>query len=105
MKIATIVVAMAIAALTGRAEAGEQAIGLYELNSGSGYDPESGVIVDHGGNIFGETVIGGNGPCVGYAGCGTVYELSPPSERGNPWTISVLYNFQGGQDGGSFFGA
>jgi hypothetical protein len=32
-------------------------------------------------------------------GCGTVYELSPPTARGSPWTETVIYNFRGDKDG------
>ncbi len=32
-------------------------------------------------------------------GCGIVYELSPPTQKGGPWTETILYNFQGGNDG------
>jgi hypothetical protein len=32
-------------------------------------------------------------------GCGTVFELSPPGQKGGAWTESVIYNFQGNTDG------
>jgi hypothetical protein len=32
-------------------------------------------------------------------GCGIVYELSPPVQKGGDWTETVLYNFQGNTDG------
>jgi hypothetical protein len=35
----------------------------------------------------------------GTVGCGTVYELSPPKEKGGAWTEKVLYSFKGGKDG------
>src|ERR1035437_1017268 len=49
--------------------------------------PQSGVIFDSAGNLYGTTQGGGTG------GCGTVYELSPSSSG---WTEKVLYNFQCG---------
>jgi uncharacterized repeat protein (TIGR03803 family) len=33
------------------------------------------------------------------AGCGTVYELSPPKQKGGPWTERLRYSFKGGNDG------
>ena len=73
---------------------------LFEFDGASGYSPGAGVITDRHGTIYGTTTIGGDGPCLGGAGCGTVYALSPPS-GGGPWVFNKLYDFQGGQDGSS----
>ena len=54
-----------------------------------------GVILDNAGNIYGMSFGGGTGNCFG-AGCGTVYKLTP---SGGSYTPSVLYSFQGGNDG------
>jgi hypothetical protein len=67
-----------------------------------GATPEGGLVIDAAGNLYGTTGYGGSGPCLllgGSVGCGTVYELSPPAKQGDPWTETVLYSFQGGQDG------
>ena len=67
-----------------------------------GATPEGGLVIDQTGNLYGTTGYGGSGPCLllgGAVGCGTVYELSPPAKRGDPWTETVLYSFQGGKDG------
>jgi hypothetical protein len=67
-----------------------------------GLTPEGGVIIDRQGNLYGTATLGGNGPCIllgSAAGCGIVYELSPPTQKGGPWTETILYNFQGGNDG------
>jgi hypothetical protein len=64
--------------------------------------PQGGVILDASGNVYGTTAYGGTGGCVllgTTVGCGTVYELSPPTQKGGQWTYTVLYNFQGGKDG------
>jgi hypothetical protein len=74
---------------------------LLEFDSATGYVPGAGVITNRLGTIFGTTTIGGNGPCSGGAGCGTVFALSPPSAAGGSWVIDKLYDFQGGQDGSS----
>jgi uncharacterized repeat protein (TIGR03803 family) len=64
--------------------------------------PAGGVILDAAGNVYGTTAYGGTGGCILLgitAGCGTVYELSPPIKKGDPWTETILYSFQGGNDG------
>jgi hypothetical protein len=61
-----------------------------------------GLIIDQAGNLYGVTAYGGSGGCVLVgvpAGCGTVYELSPPLTKGGKWTYTVLYNFKSGKDG------
>lgn len=58
---------------------------------GDGSTPNTGMIMDASGNIFGTTQRGG-----GACNCGTVYELSP---AGQSWTLTILYAFTGGNDG------
>jgi uncharacterized repeat protein (TIGR03803 family) len=58
-------------------------------------------IADKAGNLYGTTYEGGNGLCQDYAltwGCGVVYKLSPPA-TGALWTETLLYQFQGKDDG------
>jgi hypothetical protein len=72
----------------------------HDQNDGSG--PTGRLLADSSGNLYGVTGYGGSGPCVLFGtptGCGTVYEPSPPKQKGGAWTESVLYNFQGGKDG------
>jgi hypothetical protein len=93
---------------------------LYGFNGTDGSFPAGSVIIDANNNLYGTAAYGGSGTCIllGYnVGCGVVYELSPPQQKGGSWTYSVLYNFQGGNDGryplgnlaldkaGSLFGA
>jgi len=80
---------------------------LYRFQGG--YDntdaayPNSGLIFDASGNLYGTSEGGGEGPCSGsLGGCGTVFEMSPKS--GGGWTESVLYRFQGYRDGQDPFG-
>jgi hypothetical protein len=56
------------------------------------------VVFDGNGNLFGSTQFGGNLQLCG-GGCGTIFELSPPSQPGGQWAHTVLYTFQGGFDG------
>ena len=53
--------------------------------------PQSSLVFDGHGNIFGTTYAGGTGSCI--AGCGTVFELTPNGSGG--YTERVIYSFQG----------
>jgi hypothetical protein len=59
-----------------------------------GVAPVGGVVIDHNGNLFGTTGVGGSGPSGG-----TLYELSPPAAQGDPWTETILHRFHGVPDG------
>ncbi|MGB9196574.1 MAG: choice-of-anchor tandem repeat GloVer-containing protein [Terriglobales bacterium] len=76
---------------------------LYQFQGGvDGIDPSAPLVPDGQGGFYGTTFQGGTGPCpqyFGVSGCGTVFHLSPPSQGQNNWTESVLYSFQGGDDG------
>ena len=75
---------------------------LYGFNGTDGSIPVGGAIIDGNGNLYGTTAYGGSGTCLLFGdnvGCGVVYELSPPTQKGGQWTYTVLYNFQGGKDG------
>ncbi len=79
---------------------------LYAFGGGSdGIYPNGGVVFDTAGNLYGSTIYGGSSapPCTGppATGCGTVFELSPPTAPGGAWTETVLYRFAGGSDGDS----
>jgi uncharacterized repeat protein (TIGR03803 family) len=59
---------------------------LYSFTGGNdGSGPQTALILDGAGNLYGTTLGGGN--C---GGCGTVFKLSPGS---GGWTESVLHNF------------
>jgi uncharacterized repeat protein (TIGR03803 family) len=71
-------------------------------NSNDGAGPQGGLLIDSAGNLYGTTGYGGAGNCVllgGTVGCGTVFELSPPQQKGGAWTETVLYSFLGDKDG------
>src|ERR1700685_1093051 len=69
--------------------------------NGDGNTPAGGVIFDQAGNLYGTTAYGGSGNCPlrGKVGCGTVYQMEPPSTKGGSWTEKILYSFKGGKDG------
>jgi hypothetical protein len=78
---------------------------VYAFTGGTdGGIPNAGLFVDAAGNLYGSTFWGGGATsCLesGYpAGCGVVFELSPPAKKGGPWAQTVLYTFTGtGSDG------
>ncbi len=70
---------------------------LYSFQGGSdGGFPESGVILDSSGNLYGTTSIYGDPGCNSGYGCGGAYKLS--SSGGN-WSLNTLYTFAAGYDG------
>jgi uncharacterized repeat protein (TIGR03803 family) len=64
----------------------------------AGTAPAFGSLVfDQAGNLYGTTSVGGlTGTGCSSAGCGTVFELSPPASQGGSWTDSVIYEFSPG---------
>jgi uncharacterized repeat protein (TIGR03803 family) len=72
-----------------------------EPNCQDGSFPEAGLILDASGNLYGMTSKGGGRPCpLDTEGCGTVFELSPPSSEGATWKHSTLYRFCAVEEGG-----
>jgi uncharacterized repeat protein (TIGR03803 family) len=68
----------------------EQVLHKFAGGSADGSAPESELIFDTHGNLYGTTREGG-------ACCGVVFELSPG--QGGTWTETVLHAFGGGKDG------
>jgi uncharacterized repeat protein (TIGR03803 family) len=59
---------------------------LHRFDGRDGAFPNSAVVLDSQGNVYGTTVNDGA------FGCGTVFQVSPKSEGG--WTYNVLYNLR-----------
>jgi uncharacterized repeat protein (TIGR03803 family) len=67
-----------------------------------GANPQASLVIGKNGVLYGTTFAGGNNlGCGAGIGCGTVFQLTPPASPGDTWTEVVLYNFTGGNDGGS----
>jgi uncharacterized repeat protein (TIGR03803 family) len=67
---------------------------IHAFSGGSdGAFPQPGLVTDSSGNLYGTTSRGGA------SGCGTIFELSPPSGPDRGWSERVLYTFAGGKDG------
>jgi uncharacterized repeat protein (TIGR03803 family) len=69
-----------------------------------GSNPQDGLIADNQGNLYGTTSAGGANcnpapPLKG--GCGTAFELSPPSGEQTQWSETVLWNFGATSDDGA----
>lgn len=55
----------------------ETVLHVFEGGRKDGANPDSGVIVDNAGNLYGTTAYGGSGnACNGSIGCGTVFEIA-----------------------------
>jgi len=80
--------------LTRSGEAWSESI-IHSFNGSDGLGPDFGnLIFDRSGQLYGTTSGGGT------YGFGTVFQLTPIQ---GGWQESVLYNFQGGPDGGNPF--
>ncbi len=76
----------------------ESVLYTFQLGNISG-TVTSGLVADSALNLYGTTGGGEATNCDSGFGCGTVFQLMPPSSPGGAWTQNVLYSFQGGSDG------
>jgi uncharacterized repeat protein (TIGR03803 family) len=73
---------------------------LYNFTSeGDGGWPAANLVL-RGDNLYG-TAVGSIDGMACQPNCGVIFELSPPSAPGAPWTENTLYAFTGGSDGAS----
>ncbi len=86
--------------VSGTRAAAQQESLLYSFDPArhDGMNPQSNLIFDAAGKLYGTTFNGGIHGCFGMTfDCGTVFELSPAA--GGGWTEKVLHNFGQGTDG------
>jgi uncharacterized repeat protein (TIGR03803 family) len=75
---------------------------LYSFQNGSdGATPNSSLIFDATGNLYGTTTDGGGGQDCEEL-CGTVFRLAPPATPGGEWTETVLHAFGASNNDGSY---
>lgn len=67
---------------------------LHRFGGGTEGGEPNGVIRDSVGNLYGTTFVGGAAGCGDNLTCGTIYKLDRAG------SLTVLYNFTGGTDGG-----
>jgi uncharacterized repeat protein (TIGR03803 family) len=68
-----------------------------------GSRPYARVVFGPNGSLYGTTTYGGANYLCGFplqGGCGTIFNLQPPSNASGCWRESPIYRFQGGIDGG-----
>jgi uncharacterized repeat protein (TIGR03803 family) len=91
----------AVFKLTPTLKGGWTQMVLYSFKGGSdGSSPAASLVFDALGNLYGTTTVGGTGSCSNGGaplGCGTVFKLAPTTH--GSWTETVLYSFQGTNDG------
>ena len=79
----SLAIAVVTVMLAGTALAQTETV-LHNFQGNSdGATPMSGLVADKAGNLYGTTHFGGGSNALCGAGCGTVFELTPPS--GTEW--------------------
>src|SRR5262249_30877391 len=65
---------------------------LYNFTGGTDGGGILGGVTIHNGSLYGAAAYGGDEGCdEGGAYCGTVFQLSPPAQKGGTWTESTIY--------------
>ncbi len=71
----------------------EKVIHSFNPNGIDGFDPYAAVTIGKGGVLYGTTSGGGE------YDAGTVFQLTPPSTPGGPWSETILHSFANNPDG------
>jgi uncharacterized repeat protein (TIGR03803 family) len=70
----------------------EKVLYSFQANGKDGYGPNSGLIFDGAGNLYGTAFVGGRSSNC-HPGCGTIFQLT--SGANGRWAEKVLYSFNG----------
>jgi hypothetical protein len=71
----------------------EKVLCSFQGEPNDGGQPYGGLVFDSAGNIYGATWVGGSGGNFCQNGCGTVYKLTRPQQKGGEWTETMLHSF------------
>jgi uncharacterized repeat protein (TIGR03803 family) len=72
----------------------------YALTNGD--SPYGGLVIGANGALYGTTYTGGTRePICATTGCGTVFQVNPPTAPGGAWTETVLHDFTGANGDGA----
>jgi hypothetical protein len=74
---------------------------LHKFNDPTTSGTNTPLTIDKKGDIYAASVYGGYAGCSYSDGCGSVAQFVPPATIGGAWSENVLYQFQGGADGGN----
>jgi len=88
--------ALAAIAATNPAFAGPAFATIFNFTGRNGFQPESSLIMNSAGELFGTASQGGTSPNCnsGFSiACGTVYSLTPPASGKGKWKQTVLHSF------------
>lgn len=78
----------------------ESVIYTFSFYGTPGRSPQTDLVFDNQGNLYGTTSNGGSGGgCFGDSGCGAVFELTPKAD--GSWTESTIHSFAPPPDGGN----
>ena len=69
----------------------ENILYMFSGNGPDGVSPDSTLVFDGAGNLYGTTDQGGNMNCAALYGCGVAFKLT--RDPGESWSESVLYTF------------
>jgi len=87
-----LIVLLALPLIAARPAHAQTETVIFSFNASNGSYPQSSLIFDGAGNLYGTAEMGGEGD-----GDGNVFVLSPNGNGG--WNQTVLYRFTGGADG------
>jgi len=89
-----VLVAVLIAAGSALAVGAKYGVIYRFQGSPDGAGPNSPLIADQAGNLYGTTQNGGSSRNC-FEGCGTVFRFTPPAKKGGAWKGTILHSFNG----------